>query len=107
MGKVKCYNVFLIDYNNHIVLLVWQACDAHSNEYITRLRDEVKTCEIISKLQDYHQRKYPGDDEKGRADKCRIFLRKIEHLYYKYDENAAAQVKASNQLVLYMLVHGI
>ncbi|RXG59277.1 Eukaryotic translation initiation factor 3 subunit C [Armadillidium vulgare] len=64
-----------------------KACDAHSNEYVVRLRDEIQTCKIIDKLLQY-------EEEHGMpSDICRIYLRKIEHLYYKYDKKAAKQVK--------------
>ncbi|CAB3359522.1 Hypothetical predicted protein [Cloeon dipterum] len=54
-------------------------CDPHSNEYVQRLKDEIKVTQIIDKVQTYieHQNK--------PAEICRIYLRKIEHLYYKLD----------------------
>lgn len=62
-----------------------KACDAHSNEYIVRLRDEIRVCAIIDKLLKY-------EEENGMpSDICRIYLRKIEHLYYKYEPRAAKQ----------------
>jgi len=54
-----------------------QGCDAHSTEYVERLKDEQKVCQIIETLQKYLE---------GRAtteETCRVYLRRIEHVYYK------------------------
>lgn len=56
-----------------------------------RLRNEIQTCKIIDKLLVY-------EEEHGMpSDLCRIYLRKIEHLYYKYDKRAAMKVKVSGR----------
>lgn len=54
-----------------------QGCDCHSTEYVTRLRDEEKVCELITKLQGYLE------VNGSRSEICRVYLRHIEHLYYK------------------------
>lgn len=56
-----------------------QACDAHSTEYIDRLKDETIVCQIIEEVEDY-LRTRATDDEL-----CRIYLKRIQHLYYKFD----------------------
>ncbi|XP_059146411.1 eukaryotic translation initiation factor 3 subunit C-like isoform X2 [Physella acuta] len=59
-----------------------QACDAHSTEFVERLKDEQALCDIIDKLERYLEKA-------GNADEmCRIYLRHIEHLYYKFDSSA-------------------
>lgn len=64
-----------------------KACDAHSNEFIVKLRDEVKVCKIIDTMMQYQE-------QQGMVpDVCRIYLRKIEHVYYKYDQQAADQAR--------------
>uniref|UniRef100_A0A2P2HXK4 Eukaryotic translation initiation factor 3 subunit C n=1 Tax=Hirondellea gigas TaxID=1518452 RepID=A0A2P2HXK4_9CRUS len=60
-----------------------KACDAHSNEFIVKLRDEVKVCKIVDRMLHYQERSGVVPDI------CRIYLRKIEHVYYKYDKDAA------------------
>ncbi|NP_001171836.1 eukaryotic translation initiation factor 3 subunit C [Saccoglossus kowalevskii] len=56
-----------------------QGCDAHSYEYVERLKDESKVLDIIVRVQKYIE-------ERGTSSEmCRIFLRHIEHIYYKYD----------------------
>ncbi|ESO09399.1 hypothetical protein HELRODRAFT_109647 [Helobdella robusta] len=59
--------------------LMLQACDAHSTEYIERLRDETTVCKIIEDLERY-LKGHSTDDEL-----CRVFLKRIQHLYYKFD----------------------
>lgn len=59
-----------------------QACDAHSTEYVDRLKDETVLCELIEKLQSYLEEKDVTTEEM-----CRIFLKRIEHTYYKFDHN--------------------
>ncbi|XP_044763393.1 eukaryotic translation initiation factor 3 subunit C [Coccinella septempunctata] len=60
-------------------------CDPHSNEYVDRLKDEVKVSSIIDKTMQYLER------FKVSSEICRIYLRKIEHLYYKFDPNNLKQ----------------
>lgn len=64
-----------------------KACDAHSNEFIVKLRDEVQVCTIIDTMLEYQEKQ-------GQvSDICRIYLRKIEHVYYKYEKEAANQAR--------------
>lgn len=64
-------------------------CDPHSNEYVERLKDEAKVAGIIDKVQKYLER------TNVQSELCRIYLRKIEHLYYKFDPRVLQQ-KAVN-----------
>lgn len=54
-------------------------CDPHSNEYVERLKDESKVSTIIDKTMKYLER------TNVPSELCRIYLRKIEHVYYKFD----------------------
>ena len=66
---------------------VLQSVDAHSPEYILRLKDEVKVVAIIDRLADYLER-----DQRGTSlELCRVYLLKIDHLYYKFDAVAMDQ----------------
>lgn len=56
-----------------------QACDAHSTEYVDRLKDETAVCDMIEKLQGYLEGKATTEEM------CRIYLKRIEHTYYKFD----------------------
>lgn len=60
-------------------------CDPHSNEYVERLKDEAKVSEIIDKTMKYLER------TNSPSELCRIYLRKIEHLYYKFDPRVLQQ----------------
>ena len=64
---------------------ILKECDAHSNEYVERLKDEKRVCEIIDSLQVYIERQGIA------AELCRLYLRKIEHLYYKFDPNTVKE----------------
>jgi len=67
-----------------------KASDAHSNDYILKLRNETKVCRLIDNMIKFQEKQ-------GHVpDICRIYLRKIEHLYYKYEVKAAEAVKAGD-----------
>jgi len=82
----------IVDRMDEEFIKLLKACDAHSNEYILRLRDEIRVCGIINKLLAY------AEDRCLPADVCRVYLRKIEHLYYKYQPKA--QLRAKGKLDL-------
>lgn len=64
-------------------------CDPHSNEYVERLKDEARVSGIIDKTMKYLERaNLPSEI-------CRIYLRKIEHLYYKFDPRVLQQKAVS------------
>ena len=56
-------------------------CDPHSNDYVERLKDEVTVTNIIENVLKYVE--IQGND----TEICRVYLRKIDHLYYKFDPN--------------------
>lgn len=62
-------------------------CDPHSNEYVSRLKDEVTVTKIIESVLNYFER--VGNNN----ERCRIYLRKIEHLYYKFDPDVLKRRK--------------
>ena len=49
-----------------------------------RLRDEEKVCQLITMLQEYLE------VNGSRSEICRVYLRHIEHLYYKVSVNKIA-----------------
>lgn len=55
--------------------------DPHSNDYVDRLKDEVKVTNIIEQVLNYV--KMVGSE----TEICRVYLRKIDHIYYKFDPN--------------------
>ncbi|KAI5722278.1 hypothetical protein M8J76_006224 [Diaphorina citri] len=62
-------------------------CDPHSNEYVQRLKDEKRVTDIIDKVVQYIER------HADVSEICRIYIRKIEHLYYKFDPSVIKQKK--------------
>ncbi|KAH8300238.1 hypothetical protein KR044_012023 [Drosophila immigrans] len=54
-------------------------CDPHSNDYVSRLKDEINVVKTIELVVQYFERSGSNNE------RCRIYLRKIEHLYYKFD----------------------
>ena len=56
---------------------VLQNTDAHSTDYIDRLTDERRVVQILDNGKAYVER--TGTTEEV----CRMYLRAIEHLYYK------------------------
>ena len=58
-----------------------QACDAHSPEYIDRLKDETRVCKVIQTLQSYLE----TDGRGTSSELCRVYILSIDHLYYKFD----------------------
>ncbi|XP_057650867.1 eukaryotic translation initiation factor 3 subunit C [Diorhabda carinulata] len=67
-------------------------CDPHSNEYVERLKDECKVSNIIDKTMKYLERTNIA------SELCRIYLRKIEHLYYKFDPRVLQQKSGDNSI---------
>ncbi|RDD44309.1 Eukaryotic translation initiation factor 3 subunit C [Trichoplax sp. H2] len=59
---------------------ILQSCDAHSLEYVQRLKDESIVTAIIKRTQKLVEKNnFPASDT------CKVYLRRIEHMYYKYD----------------------
>lgn len=59
-----------------------------------RLKDEKQVASIIDKVQEYLDR------SGSVSELCRVYLRKIEHLYYKFDPNVLKQKEVSNIIIL-------
>ncbi|XP_028396733.1 eukaryotic translation initiation factor 3 subunit C-like [Dendronephthya gigantea] len=57
-----------------------QGCDCHSTEYVERLKDEITMTLLISRVM-----KYLEDHDAAPSMICRVYLRFIEHIYYKLD----------------------
>ncbi|XP_023319384.1 eukaryotic translation initiation factor 3 subunit C-like [Trichogramma pretiosum] len=86
-------------------------CDPHSNEYVERLKDENQVCTIIDKVEEYLER------QGVPSELCRIYIRKIEHLYYKCDPtvfkqkegeipaDASTSVKVMDKMCKYIYSH--
>ena len=58
---------------------VLKGCDAHSHEYVARLKDEPRVVKILNEAQKL------VDRSGSNRDLCRIYLKRIEHIYFKFD----------------------
>src|SRR5690606_9295078 len=70
-----------------------QASDPHTPEYVERLRFERIVTQIITRFQQYLE-------EGGRGTKselCRIYLLRIDHVYYKFDRSIFPQQTADKK----------
>merc|ERR1719483_1625877 len=68
---------------------VLKGCDAHSNEYVDRLKDEPKVVTILEKADKLVQKG-------GSASEiCRVYLKRIEHIYFKFDPEVLDQKKGT------------
>jgi translation initiation factor 3 subunit C len=51
-----------------------QACDAHSTEYVERLKDERTVCKILADLEKYLEKR--GTTE----EMCGMYIKGVEHI---------------------------
>lgn len=93
--KVKGCILTVIEKMDEEFTKILQNADAHSPEYIERLKDEITVCKIIDRLQEYLE------SRGSHSELCRVYLRKIDHVYYKFDsrvlENKDAKVQDKNK----------
>jgi translation initiation factor 3 subunit C len=79
---------------------ILQNADAHSQDYVERLKDELRVCAIIDRLKIYLESKANNnvminvDSPNGPIPLvqpqhlCTAYMSVIEHLYYKYDKTS-------------------
>ena len=79
---------------------ILQNADAHSQDYVERLKDELRVCSIIDRLKTYLESKANSDVminiETGKGPiqlvqpqhLCTAYMSVIEHLYYKYEKTS-------------------
>ena len=70
---------------------VLKNCDAHSNEYVDRLKDEPKLTLILDKADKLVQK------TGSSSEICRIYLKRIEHIYFKFDPKVVQQKNVSSE----------
>lgn len=72
---------------------ILQNADAHSPEYIERLKDEIAVCSIIDRLMEYLE------SRGSHSEMCRVYLRKIDHVYYKFDSRVLENKENNSKTV--------
>ena len=68
---------------------VLKSCDAHSNEYVDRLKDEERVMQILEKAQKLLEKAMTPSEI------CRIYLQRVDHIYFKFDPNVIKQKNVS------------
>ncbi|BHF65571.1 Eukaryotic translation initiation factor 3 subunit C [Sparganum proliferum] len=68
---------------------ILQNANGHDKEYDERLRDEPRVCDLLDKLIEYLEYTAAPPDAL-----CVAYMRRVEHLYYKYDYEWARRVEA-------------
>ena len=66
-----------------------KSCDAHSNEYVERLKDEDRVMLILEKAQAILEKAMTP------SEMCRIYLQRVDHIYFKFDQNVIKQWNVS------------
>ncbi|KAI1292027.1 Eukaryotic translation initiation factor 3 subunit C [Halotydeus destructor] len=66
-----------------------QSVDAHSPDYIERLKDEKDVYDLILRMETYLLANQRGTT----VELCRVYILRIDHLYYKFDAVALANKK--------------
>ncbi len=78
---------------------VLKGCDAHAHEYVERLKDEPRVVQILERAQKLLEKR-AKDSPTADADLCRIYLKKIEHIYFKFDTKVIEQKNVSELVLL-------
>jgi len=73
-------------------LKVLKELDSHSFEYVERVQDERKICEMLESLILYLE-STPAVNDRGLM--CRAYFKKIEHIYYKFDVRVLKKKRVS------------
>ena len=71
---------------------VLKGCDAHSHEYVDRLKDEPKVMELLEITQKM------VDKLGSPSEMCRVYLKRIEHIYFKFDSRVIQQKNVSEDV---------
>ena len=66
-----------------------KSCDAHSNEYVDRLKDEERVMKILETAQKLLEKAMTPSEI------CRIYLQRVDHIYFKFDPNIIKQRNVS------------
>jgi translation initiation factor 3 subunit C len=87
--RIHGYIITVVERLDEEFTKLLKECDPHSNEYVQRLKDETRVVEIIDKIQAFLEKS--GEP----AELCSVYMRKIEHLYYKFDPMVLKQKNVS------------
>merc|ERR1719209_1822877 len=83
--KVRGCFLTAVERLNEEFVKVLKGCDAHSNEYVERLKDEPKVVTILETAERLVQK------HGSASEICRIYLQRIDHVYFKFDPEVLEQ----------------
>jgi len=83
--KVRGCFLSVVERCDEEFIKVLKGCDAHSHEYVDRLKDEIKVMELLEMAQ------VLVDKLGSPSEMCRIYLKRIEHVYFKFDARVIQQ----------------
>merc|ERR1719318_2364855 len=83
--KVRGCFLTAVERLNEEFVKVLKGCDAHSNEYVERLKDEPKVVGILEMAEKLVLR------QGSASEVCRIYLQRIDHIYFKFDPEVLEQ----------------
>merc|ERR550534_2284852 len=83
--KVRGCFLTAVERLNEEFVKVLKGCDAHSNEYVERLKDEPKVVTILENAERLVQK------HGSASEICRIYLQRIDHVYFKFDPEVLEQ----------------
>merc|ERR1719370_963626 len=90
--KVRGCFLSCVERTDEEFIKVLKSSDAHSHEYIDRLKDEPRIMSILERAQKMIEK--PGF---SASELCRIYLKRIEHVYFKFDPAVMKQKSGENQ----------
>merc|ERR1719268_700692 len=83
--KVRVCFLTAVERLNEEFVKVLKGCDAHSNEYVERLKDEPKVVTILETAERLVQK------HGSASEICRVYLQRIDHVYFKFDPEVLEQ----------------
>ncbi|XP_011403348.1 PREDICTED: eukaryotic translation initiation factor 3 subunit C-like [Amphimedon queenslandica] len=69
---------------NEEFIKILQSTDAHSTDYLTKLQAERRVTDIVDRTLKYLEKQSTATED---ANLCRIYIMRIDHLYYKVDRD--------------------
>lgn len=77
---------------------ILQNADCHSNDYIDKLKGEKDMCSLIERTQEYVD-KHIGKNLFDNEEVSKIYMLRIEHLYYKYEDTSDTGAQSASDII--------
>jgi len=89
--KVRGSFLICVEKLDEEFIKILKDADPHSYEYIEHLKDEPRILKIFEKALGIINSRNKERNHSLVSDTCRIYMKKIEHLYFKIDQNVLQQ----------------